>query len=218
MKRRTFTQQLLGGAGAFGLLSLADSVQAQGQPVEGVHFKRLEAPQPVGAGGKLEVLEFFSYGCPHCAELESFIQAWLARLPADVAFRRVPVPFLMNAENFQRTYYALEAMGAVDTFQHKIFAAVHVDRLRLSKPEDIAAVIAKAGGDATKFLQVFNSFSVTSKLGQGQRMAQAYRIEGVPTLVVQGRWVTSPSQAKGGMQALAVVDFLLQRSRSAGRG
>lgn len=218
MKRRTFTQQLLGGAGFASILSMPSFAQAQRLPAEGVEYMRLEPAQPVSAAGKIEVLEFFSYACPHCYEFEPLIQAWAAKLPADVVFRRVPVPFLMNAENFQRTYYALEAMGAVESIQAKIFAAVHVERQRLGKPEEIAAVVTKGGGDGAKFLQMFNSFSVTSKAGQGPRLAQAYRVEGVPMLVVQGRWVTSPSQAKGNVQALSVVDFLVQKSRAANKG
>ena len=141
------------------------------------------------------------------------LDAWAKKLPADVAFQRVPVPFLANAENFQRTYYALQTMGQLDAVQRKMFAAVHVERARLDKPADIAALMAKNGIDAAKFLDVFNSFSVANSVSKAKKLTAAFRIDGVPTLAVQGRYLTSPSQAGGSEGALAVTDYLIQRVR-----
>ncbi|HEX2539810.1 MAG TPA: thiol:disulfide interchange protein DsbA/DsbL [Caldimonas sp.] len=213
MNRRHFS------AASAGLLSalLLSSGSARGQgaaPVEGKDFTRLEPPQPVREPGKIEVLEFFSYACPHCSTFEPTLDHWARQLPADVVFRRVPVPFLMNAENFQRTYYALESLGLVPTVQQKIFRAIHVDRQRLEKPEDIAAFVGKNGGDEAKFLAAFKSFSVATSVSRAKKAMADYKVESVPLLVINGRYVTSPSMAGGAPQALAVADQLIQRSRA----
>jgi thiol:disulfide interchange protein DsbA len=180
-----------------------------------VNFKRLEAAQPVGVeAGKVEVLEFFSYACPSCFQFDSFIEGWKAKQGSDVSFKRIPVPFLMSAELFQRSYFALESMGVLATAHSRLFNTVHIERQRLSKPEEVAQVVAKAGVDADKFLQTYNSFGVAGRLAQAQRLAQAYRIEGVPTLVVQGRWTTSPALARGNPEALAVLDHLVGLARA----
>ena len=163
MNRRDFSTGLIGfGAAA---LSLTDPAGAQsGAPAEGTQFTRVEPPVPPIAPGKIEVLEFFSYACPHCNAFEPSIEAWAKKVPSDVAFYRVPVPFLMNFENFMRVYYALETMGQVGAMQRKVFAAVHVERKYLDKPADIAALMAANGLDGTKFMDVFNSFSVASSV------------------------------------------------------
>ena len=214
MNRRDFSAQvILAGLGA-SALSIPRLASAQGAaPVEGTQFTRIEPAVPPQVPGKIEVLEFFSYACPHCNAFEPSLEAWVKKLPADVAFQRVPVPFLMNAENFQRTYYALQTMGQLDAVQRKMFAAVHVERARLDKPADIAALMAKNGIDAAKFLDVFNSFSVANSVSKAKKLTAAYRIDGVPTLAIQGRYLTSPSQAGGLEGALAVADYLIQRAR-----
>jgi thiol:disulfide interchange protein DsbA len=159
------------------------------------------------------VLEFFSYACPHCSAFEPTVEAWEKTLPADVAFKRVPVPFLMNAENFMHTYYALETIGAVNAVQLKIFRAIHVDRVRLETAENMAEFVGKNGVDATKFLAAFKSFSVATSVAKAKKMMADYKIESVPTLVVQGRFVTSSSLAGSNERSLAVVDGLVQRLR-----
>jgi protein dithiol oxidoreductase (disulfide-forming) len=212
VNRRDFSATFL--AAGFGAVALPLTVSAQsGAPTEGTQFARVNPPVPPMAPGKIEVLEFFSYACPHCSSLEPTIEAWIKKLPQDVAFHRVPVPFLMNAESFMRTYYALETMGQVDALQRKIFAAVHVDRMHLDKPADIAALVGKNGVDSAKFLDVFNSFSVATSVTRAKKLAAAYKLESVPMLTINGHYATSPSQAGGAEQAVAVADFLIQRSR-----
>ena len=214
MNRRDFSTGLIGAGFGAVALSLARLAGAQGAaPTEGTHFTRVEPPVAPIVPGKIEVLEFFSYACPHCNAFEPSIGAWSKKLPADVAFHRVPAPFMMNAENFMRIYYALETMGQVDAMQRKVFAAVHVERKYLDKPADIAALMAANGLDGTKFMDVFNSFSVASSVTRAKKLAAAYKLDGVPTVTVQGRYATSPGQAGGAEQALAVADFLIQRSR-----
>ena len=214
MNRRDFSAQVIHAGLGAAVLSITHRAWSQGAtPAEGAQFTRVEPSVPPQTAGKIEVLEFFSYACPHCNAFEPVLETWAKKLPPDVAFQRVPVPFLMNAENFQRTYYALQTMGQVEAIQRKMFAAVHVERVRLDKPAEIAALMAKNGIDAAKFLDVFNSFSVANSVSKAKRLSAAYRIDGVPTLAVQGRYLTSPSQAGGPEAALAVVDYLLRRAR-----
>lgn len=212
MQRRQFSQLLLGTSA----LALGAPALAQGGPVEGTHYVKLSQPAPTSAGGKIEVVEFFSYACPHCSSFEPTLDPWVKKLPADVAFRRAPVPFLQNAENFQKLYFALEAMGQVDALQRKIFYAIHGDRQRLDKPADIAAFLAKHGVDSAKFMDVFNSFSVQTKARQAGQLSEAYKIDGVPAIGIQGRFYTSVSMAGGPERALAVTDHLIQRVRKGG--
>ena len=216
MNRRDFSSVLL-ASGAGASMLLAGAVQAQTPvPVEGREYARIDPPQPVSNPAKVEVLEFFTYACPHCAAFEPIVGPWSRSLPADVAFRRVPVNFLFNAENFARTYFSLETIGMVDTMQPKIFNAVHVDKQRLDKPEDVAALVAKNGGDAAKFLAAFKSFSVATSVARARKIQADYKVEAVPTLTIQGRYYTSPSQAGGGPQSLAVADALIDMARKKG--
>ncbi len=216
MNRREFSARVAGTGASLGVLGLAlpTLTLAQGpEPKEGTEFMLLKPPVAQAAGAKVEVLEFFSYACPHCSAFEPMLEAWAKQLPEDVIFKRVPVPFLSNAENFQRTYFALESLGWVNTIQRKIFTAVHVDRLRLDKPAEIAALVAKNGGDEKKFLDAFNSFSVATNVGRAKKAISDYKVESVPLLAVHGRFITSPSMAGSSERALAVADALIQRSR-----
>ena len=214
MKRRDFSHSVLGlGLGAS---SLALPVLAQGVPVEGKDYVRLSQPQPVPPG-KLEVIEFFWYGCPHCNTFEPALDAWTKKLAADVSFRRVPVAF--RDEPFvahQKIYYALEAMGLLDTMHRKVFYAIHNDRARLDKVADIAAFMGKNGVDGAKFTELFNSFSVQTKATQARKLAEAYQIDGVPAMGVHGRYFTSGTLAGSNERALKVVDHLLQTVRKPG--
>jgi len=214
MNRRRFSASLLSAAAASALVASRPAF-AQPAPVEGKDFTRVETPQPPGVpAGKVEVLEFFSYACPHCSAFEPAIEAWEKQLPAEVVLRRVPVAFLMNADNFMRTYYALETIGAVQAMQMKIFRGIHIERKHLEKGEDIAAFVGANGGDAAKFLAAFKSFSVNTSVARAKKLMADYKVDSVPMLVVHGRWMTSPSQAGSSERALAVVDQLVQRVRS----
>lgn len=216
LKRREFSAAVLGAcATATALIAGSPAAHAQsGMPVEGKDYLRLGTPLPAPSNGKIEVYDFFSYACPHCNAFGPTLDAWAKKLPADVTLRHIPVPFLMNAENFQRLYFSLEAMGLVDALHRKVFAAIHVDRARLDTPADIAAFMAKNGVDSAKFMDVFNSFSVQTKARQATQISQAFKLDGVPTIGVQGRYVTSPSIAGSPDRALMVTTFLIDKVRS----
>jgi thiol:disulfide interchange protein DsbA len=217
MKRREFSSRLISlTAGASALVS-ATCALAQGEPVEGTSYVKLSQPIPMPAGGKIEVVEFFWYGCPHCSIFEPTLAAWQKKLPADVSFRRAPVVF--REEPFtthQKLYYSLEAMDLVEAMQRKVFHAIQVDQAKLDKLPDILTFMAKNGVDTAKFTDAFNSFSVQTKARQAKQLAEAYRIDGVPTLGIHGRYYTSPSLAGSPEKALSVADYLIQRSRKPG--
>jgi thiol:disulfide interchange protein DsbA len=212
VKRRQFSAQI--AAASLGLPFL-NTALAQGAPTEGNEYIKMRTPVPVTPpAGKVEVVEFFSYACPHCAEFEPALDAWTKRLPPEIYFHRVPVPFLANVANFQPLYYALEEMRLVDTLQAKIFKAVHQEGQRLATPEEIAAFMTKNGVDAAKFMAAFNSFGVRSKVMRGTQLVNAYAVESVPLLAVQGKFQTSPAQAHGSEAALRVTSYLAQKVRS----
>jgi protein dithiol oxidoreductase (disulfide-forming) len=201
--------------GAAAVLVGAAGARAQGgAPVEGKDFVRLPAPAPVAApAGKIEVVEFFSYGCPHCYSFEPLLEPWVKKLPADVAFRRVPAAFNASWEGLAKIFYALEASDQLEAMHKRVFAAIHVQRQKLDKESDIAAFVKSAGGDDAKFLDAYKSFGVATKLRQGKQLAEAYKIDGVPTLGIHGRWFTAGSLAGTHERALAVADQLIARAR-----
>jgi thiol:disulfide interchange protein DsbA len=226
LARRDFSLGLV-AAGLGGLTLAAPAAAQQAGPVEGVHYVRLEQPAPVAAAGKIEVVEFFWYECPHCNAFEPALEAWTRKLPANVVLRRVPVwfqetPFAAQ----QRLYYTLEALGLVPTLQRKVFAAIHNDRARLRTPEDMAAFALKNGADPIRFMTLYASPEVAAQCQQARQLADAYKIDAVPALGVQGRYYTNGTLANAGQpnkgpavandRLLAVVDTLLARARKAG--
>ena len=214
MQRREFSTALVGA----GALALGLPAAAQGGPVEGTHYVRLGQPLPVTApAGKVEVVEFFWYGCPHCNALEPSLKDWVRRLPADVAFRKVHVGLGPSWVPHQQMYYALDAMGRTADLNEKVFHALHVERLPLDKPDKMADFVAKAGVDRKQFLDTYESFAVRTKMRKASQQADAYKVDGVPAMAVNGRWYTAPSMAGGNEQALRVLDFLIELERKAGR-
>jgi thiol:disulfide interchange protein DsbA len=213
MNRREFSASLL--AAGLGNAALSSPAQAQANwPAEGVNYVRLSQPVPVPQNGKIEVIEFFWYGCPHCNAFEPTLDAWQKTLPADVAFRRVPVAF--SEEPFgahQRIFFALDAMGLVPTMHRKVFYAIHNERMRLAKPDEIQAFMAKNGVDGAKFMEAYNSFSVQTKAMQARQLAQAYKIDAVPAMGVAGRYYITGTMAGTNERMPAVVDALVAKIR-----
>jgi thiol:disulfide interchange protein DsbA len=214
MKRREFSVQLAAAA----LLPLVTSqAQAQGAPVEGQNYIRLAQPVATSAPpGKVDVIEFFWYGCPHCNALEPVLEAWLKHLPPQISFRRVHVGFTALHETHQKIFYTLEAMNLVEQLHRKVFAALHVQHRRLDKESDIAAFVTENGVDANKFMEVYKSFAVQTKARQAKQLTDAYKIDGVPALGVQGRYYTSVGLAGGQQNALAVVEYLAKKVQAGG--
>jgi thiol:disulfide interchange protein DsbA len=219
MNRREFSKQTaaLGTLNGLGLMAGLTAWQAAhaADPAEGTNYVTLAQRAPVSAAaGKIEVVEFFWYGCPHCNHFEPSLAAWAAKLPADVAFRRVPVAFReVPFAAHQRLYYAIEAMGLTSTLHVKVFHAIHVEQLKLDKPELIADWVAKQGVDKAKFMSIYNGFSMQSKTQQARLLADAYKIDGVPAIGVAGRYFTSVSLNGTPEKTLATTDFLIAQAR-----
>jgi len=215
MNRRDFSIHSLGALG----LTWAGAASAQGTPAEGQNYVRLASPAPVSvpADKKVDVVEFFWYGCPHCNTLEPMLENWLRRLPPDVSFRRVHVGFAAIHQVHQKLFYALEETGQLAALHKKVFAALHQQGKRLANESEISAFIKDNGGDAAKFMDSYKGFSVNTKAMRARQLSDAYKIDGVPSLGVQGRFYTSASLPGNGSheRMLAVADFLIQRSRQA---
>ena len=211
MNRRDFSTTLaVAGLGG----GLALPAAAQGGPVEGTHYVRLAQVAPVSApAGKIEVVEFFWYGCPHCFELEPALEEWVKRLPPDVVFRRVPVGFAAVHEAHQRLFYALEAMGKLELMHKRIFNAIQLQRQRLDKEADQVAFLNANGVDGAAYAKLTKEFHVVTKIQQAKKLSEAYKVDGVPMLGVHGRFFTGGALAGDNQRALAVVDFLIGRVR-----
>jgi len=193
--------------------ALPGTAQAQ-QPREGTEYIRLQQPQATDSPGKVEVTEFFWYSCPHCNALEPSLESWIKKLPADVVVRRVPVRFNAGMEPQQRLYYTLEALGKVDQLHRMVFTAIHEQRQPLNTVNRIFDWAEKQGLDRAQFTAAYNSFGVQSKVQRATKLAEAYKIDGVPTLAINGRYLTSPSLTGSNLGALQVADFLIGRERT----
>ncbi|CAN5764995.1 thiol:disulfide interchange protein DsbA/DsbL [soil metagenome] len=220
MKRREFSMGAVSAATASALtgsaLALAGtSVQAQGRkPEEGTDYIGIGKPAPTEApAGKIEVVEFFWYACPHCNAFEPRWEAWQKAAPKDVFVRRVPVAFRDDFVPLQRLYYVLEAMGKVDELHKKVFYAIHVERLPIDKEATMAAWIEKQGIDKAKFIEMYNSFSISSKARKASQLQETFKVQGVPALGIAGRFYTDGSLAQSMDKALAVTEYLLAEVR-----
>lgn len=212
MKRRDFSIHLAGAG-----LALAAATPAHAQaPIEGTHYIKLSQPLSPGMlppAGKLDVTEFFWYECPHCNAFEPLLEPWAKRLPADVAFRRVPVGFTARHQVAQKLFYALEEMGALEATHRKVFTAIHGQGQRLTSENDAVALVTSVGVDKAKFSDSFKSFQVNTKAAKARQLSDAYKVDSVPMLGIHGRYFTSAALAGAHDRALQVADFLLQRSR-----
>ncbi|MDZ7812867.1 MAG: thiol:disulfide interchange protein DsbA/DsbL [Ideonella sp.] len=216
MKRREFCLTTTSLATVAALSSPA--AQAQSNPVEGTHYIKLAQPVPVAASGKIEVVEFFWYGCPHCFALEPFLEPWHKKLPADVAFRRVPAGFTPQHEFHQRVFYAMEALGILEAMHRRFFNAMQIDRKPMRKDEDIAAFFTSVGQDGAKVVATMKSFGVVAKAKQAKQLGEGYRIDGVPAIGVHGRFYTSSVLAGNSHErALGVADYLIAQVRKGPR-
>lgn len=173
----------------------------------------LTTAQPTAAKGKVEVIEFFAYTCPHCFELEPTLNTWAKKLPKDVVLIRQPVIFSDTWEPMARVYFALEDLGQVGNLHGDVFNAIHIDEIKLMQPEVFFDWAAKLGVDRNKLKDAYNSFSVNTKVARAKQLARSYRITGVPTLAVNGKYLTTASMTGSNERALAVVDELIKKER-----
>ncbi len=182
---------------------------------EGVDWVAIDPPQPGDSPGRIEVLEFFSYGCVHCANFNPLIAAWEHALPADVAFRRVPVTFGRAAwRNLARLYYTLDSLGELARLDQAVFDAIHTQREPLNSDAEITAWAARNGIDAQRFAAVFDGFAMQGRIARADQLARDYRVESVPLLTIDGRYAVVGRQARRLEDLLVIADDLIARVRA----
>lgn len=174
-------------------LVAAGANAAPNNPQNGLDYRTLDKAQQTDAGKKVEVLEFFWYSCPHCSALEHELVAWVKKQGDNIVFKRVPVAFRDSMIPQQKFFYTIEAMGKFDELHQKMFNAIHVEKRRVDSDAEILDFVTKNGVDKQKFLDVYNSFGIQSKAKRAAQLMQAYQVDGVPLLAVDGRYLTSPS-------------------------
>ncbi|QXZ09071.1 thiol:disulfide interchange protein DsbA/DsbL [Comamonas sp. Y33R10-2] len=215
MKRREFSLVASATAGALTLGTSSSWAQGAG-PKEGKDYVKLAKPASVSApAGKVEVIEFFWYSCPHCNVFEPQFEAWVKSQPADVVVRRVPVAFNASFLPQQKLYFALEGMNLLPQLHVKVFRAIHVERNMLKNDEAIFEWIGKQGVDVAKFKEVYNSFTVANQARKAAQLQTEYDVEGVPAMGVAGRYYTDGTKAGSMENVLRVVNALIASSRKA---
>ncbi len=167
---------------------------AQAVDMKGPGFTTLTDAQPTDSGKKVEVTEFFWYGCPHCHTLDPVLTEWVKKQGDAITFKRVPVFFRDSFLPQQKTYYALEALGKAEHIHVKLFDAIHKGRQRLDSQDSLTDFVVKNGVDKAKFLDALNSFSVQAKVSRAAKLQTNYKVDGVPVVAIDGRYTTSPSK------------------------
>ena len=183
--------------------------------VEGQQYLRLKNPQPVDSGKKIEVLEFFSYGCPHCRDLDPELVAWARTLPADVEFRRVPVDY--GREQWAvlaKAYYTLEALGVEEKLTPEVFSALHDKKTPLFQDKAFFDWAASKGLDRKKVEDTYNSFGVTSKFNRSRAIAKTYNVQSVPLVIVDGKFQVSSDKVGSHAAMPAAINQLVAKARA----
>ena len=208
------------------LLALVASVSAHAaDPQAGAQYLVLPSPQPTDTGKKIEVIEFFAYYCPHCYAFEPALEDWVKKQGDNIVFKRVHVPRDASVLPQQRLFYTLGAMGLLDQYHQKVFDAMHQQHLRLSSDEQVFDWVTQMGIDRAKFIDTYRSFGIQAKLRRASAMMDEYGVDRWPLVVIDGRFITSPSHAGAGapegtteaqqqQTALQVMDFLVAKAKA----
>ena len=192
------------------------TAQAADVPLEaGKTYVELTNPVPVSVPGKIEVVELFWYGCPHCYAFEPTINPWAEKLPSDVNFKRIPAMFGGPWDAHGQLFLTLEAMGVEHKVHNAVFDAIQKQGKRLTKPDEMADFVATQGVDKDKFLATFNSFAIQGQIKQAKELAHKYGVQGVPTLIVNGKYRFDLGTAGGPEAVLNVADQLIAKERAA---
>lgn len=191
------------------VLALPATAQTAGRD-----YSAIEPAQATDNPAKIEVIEFFSYGCPHCSDFNPTVGKWSAKLPADVSFRRVPITFgRAQWASLSKLYYALEATGDLARLDAAVFNALHAKGQKLYDDKSIAEWVTAQGVDAKKFSDAYNSFGVVSKVKRGDQLAQGAKIQGVPALVVDGKYLMNNDGIKDFDELVARTDKVIDKVR-----
>ncbi|KAB0547147.1 thiol:disulfide interchange protein DsbA/DsbL [Pseudomonas argentinensis] len=207
--RNLILSAVLATASLFGVTAHADDIEAGKQYVE------LSNPVPISKPGKIEVVELFWYGCPHCYQFEPTLNPWVEKLPSDVNFVRIPALFggLWNAHG--QMFITLESMKVEHKVHDAVFRAIHKEGRKLATPEEMADFLVTQDIDREAFLKAYNSFGVKSQMEKAKKLAMAYQINGVPVMIVNGKYRFDISSSGGPEQTLQVADHLIAKERAA---
>lgn len=186
------------------------ATQAMADLVEGKDYKVVSSPQPTSSGSKIEVLEFFFYGCSHCFFLHPELTNWAKKIPTDVELVYVPTVFNPNWEPMAYTYYALDVLGTKNELHHALYEAWNVNNISLTSESQIAEFVSKHGVDSKKFGDAYRSFGVQSKITRSKQLTQAYGIRGTPTLIVDGKYMITGLQPA---HTIKVLSALIEKVR-----
>ncbi len=193
---------------------LALPFTAAAQWVEGVHYERVETPDEPRADGKIEVVEAFWYACPTCYNLEPWIERWLETKPDDVVFVRIHASLSPSWRIPARAFYAAQSLGVLDQVHRPLYDAIHVGRNALSDMDTIASIFEdNADVSPEKFRAAYSSFGVDRRMRQGDQRVRQFRVTGVPTLIINGKYRTTASRAKGYPETIQLIDYLIEQER-----
>lgn len=192
----------------FGFSAQAETIEA------GTQYVELSSPVPVSEPGKIEVVELFWYGCPHCYQFEPTLNPWIDQLPEDVHFVRIPAMFGGVWDLHGQLFITLESMGVERQVHKAVFDAIHRDGKKLASADEMADFVATLGIDKAKFLSTFNSFAVKGQMEKAKKLAVAYQISGVPTLIVNGKYRFDVRSSGGPEQTLDVANQLIAKERA----
>ena len=195
---------------SFGLAGISG---VKAELIKGRDYAVLLSPQPTMSSDKIEVLEFFWYGCPHCYKLHPLIRNWLKKVPKDVSFKYIPAIFRKNWIPGAKTFYTLEILGEKDKLHDKIYDAIHKEKIDLANEELLFNWVEKQGVDRKKFISVYNSFSVVNKSSQSSQMSRKYGLKGVPSLVVDGKYLISGKMGGTPQETIKTLDQLISKVR-----
>ena len=201
---------------AFALLL---SPAAKAEFDEGIEYKKVVPPVRAEQKDKIEVVELFWYGCPHCYSFEPKLNKWKKTMPANVTFKRIPAifPNRKSWETHARAYYTAELLGVVDKIHQPLFDALHKHKQKVFTEDALANFFAQHGVDQKTFKDTFNSFGVTMKVNIARDLTRRYQIDGVPTVIINGRYRTHASLTNGQAGMLKVIDYLIQKESQAGK-
>jgi thiol:disulfide interchange protein DsbA len=196
------------------LAALSFSVPAETEFREGEHYERLATPLPVHSTDKIEVVELFWYGCPHCFHFEPLLAEWLKHKPDDVEFRRVPAVFAQNWVPHARAFFAAQALGVLDKFHGALFHAIHEEEQRLFDEDSLVKFAGSLGIPTGQFQDAYDGFAVDGMVKKAMNYTKDAGITGVPAIIVNGKYRTGAQLAGGQDQVLKVVDFLVDKERA----
>jgi len=213
MKRRAAIAVLARGGLALATLAMAGRVGAQEVRARQNLEYRLIPVQPVETGANIEVIDFFWYGCPYCNELQPVLEEWIKKKPADVAVRRIPVILRDNWAPHARIYYTLDLLGEVERLHSKVYHSYHVEELAMSKPDVMEQWAAKNGIERRRWVDAYFSPEVDGRIARAFQATKRYDIQGTPSVVVDGRFLTSSSMTPSVRGMIPVIDDLVRLAR-----